>query len=253
MDEVRYMISEASKRVDVEAHTLRYWEEELELPIARNEMGHRYYKDMDIELLKSVKRLKEQGFQLKALKMLLPNIHELDNMDSNTLDKLKEEFNGKVMNMLDETMEKENHEEGDGTSIVNQVNEVSNESNENGVNEVNQINEVSDVSDVGEQEIAEVGSDKIAQFQTIMKHIILNALKENNSELAEEITTNVTDGVIKEMNYLMRLQEQREEERFKKFDASLREYQRSRMYTAAAFDAKSRRKSKFFKKHKVYI
>ena len=33
MSEVRYMISDAAKLVDVEAHVLRYWEEELELPI----------------------------------------------------------------------------------------------------------------------------------------------------------------------------------------------------------------------------
>ena len=48
MEDVRYMISEASKNVGVESHTLRYWEEELELTIERNEMGHRYYKDTDI-------------------------------------------------------------------------------------------------------------------------------------------------------------------------------------------------------------
>lgn len=31
MGEVHYMISEAAKRVGVEAHVLRYWEEELDL------------------------------------------------------------------------------------------------------------------------------------------------------------------------------------------------------------------------------
>ena len=41
MDTKRYIISDAAKMVDVEAHVLRYWEDELELPIARNEMGHR--------------------------------------------------------------------------------------------------------------------------------------------------------------------------------------------------------------------
>ena len=46
MDEVHYLISDASKKVDVEAHVLRYWEEELELDIPRNEMGHRYYTDL---------------------------------------------------------------------------------------------------------------------------------------------------------------------------------------------------------------
>lgn len=43
MSETRYMISDASRLVTWKRHVLRYWEEELELPIGRNEMGHRYY------------------------------------------------------------------------------------------------------------------------------------------------------------------------------------------------------------------
>ena len=69
MDQVRYMISDAARLVEVESHVLRYWEEELELPIARNEMGHRYYTEDDIQLLKHIKKLKERGYQLKAIKM----------------------------------------------------------------------------------------------------------------------------------------------------------------------------------------
>ena len=69
MDQVRYMISDASKMVEVESHVLRYWEEELELPIARNEMGHRYYTEDDIQMLRRIKVLKERGYQLKAIKM----------------------------------------------------------------------------------------------------------------------------------------------------------------------------------------
>ena len=74
MSEIRYMISETAKQVDVEAHVLRYWEEELSLPIDRNEMGHRYYTEDDITLFKNIKELKERGFQLKAIKMLLPEL-----------------------------------------------------------------------------------------------------------------------------------------------------------------------------------
>ena len=37
------LISDAAKQVKVESHVLRYWEEELHLPIKRNELGHRYY------------------------------------------------------------------------------------------------------------------------------------------------------------------------------------------------------------------
>lgn len=77
MNQVRYMISDASKMVEVESHVLRYWEEELELPIARNEMGHRYYTEDDIHLLKHIKKLKERGYQLKAIKMDISENGEL--------------------------------------------------------------------------------------------------------------------------------------------------------------------------------
>jgi DNA-binding transcriptional MerR regulator len=71
------MISDASRLVEVESHVLRYWEEELELPIARNEMGHRYYTEDDIQLLKHIKKLKERGYQLKAIKMDISENGEL--------------------------------------------------------------------------------------------------------------------------------------------------------------------------------
>ena len=77
MDQVRYMISDAARLVEVESHVLRYWEEELELPIARNEMGHRYYTEDDIQLLKHIKTLKERGYQLKAIKMDISENGEL--------------------------------------------------------------------------------------------------------------------------------------------------------------------------------
>ena len=41
------LISDAAKQVKVESHVLRYWEEELHLPIKRNELGHRYYTKED--------------------------------------------------------------------------------------------------------------------------------------------------------------------------------------------------------------
>ena len=50
MAEIRYLISDAAKKVDVESHVLRYWEDELEVQIPRNEMGHRYYTDYQIRL-----------------------------------------------------------------------------------------------------------------------------------------------------------------------------------------------------------
>ena len=74
MGDVHYMISEAAKHVGVESHVLRYWEEELDLPIGRTEMGHRHYTEEDIQLFSCIKELKEQGLLLKEIKQLLPDI-----------------------------------------------------------------------------------------------------------------------------------------------------------------------------------
>lgn len=74
MGEVHYMISETSKKVGVESHVLRYWEEELNLPIGRTEMGHRHYTEEDIQLFSCIKELKEQGMLLKEIKGILPDM-----------------------------------------------------------------------------------------------------------------------------------------------------------------------------------
>ncbi|MDO4169705.1 MAG: MerR family transcriptional regulator [Lachnospiraceae bacterium] len=72
--EKRRMISDAARELDVETHVLRYWEEELDLPIPRNEMGHRYYGDKEIKLLMEVKKQKENGAQLKEIKEMVPQL-----------------------------------------------------------------------------------------------------------------------------------------------------------------------------------
>ena len=76
MNEIHYLISDASKKVDVESHVLRYWEDELELKIPRNEMGHRYYTEFHIRLFQQIKELKEKGYQLKAIKSALEKMLE---------------------------------------------------------------------------------------------------------------------------------------------------------------------------------
>ena len=74
MDKQRYMISDAAAAVNVESHVLRYWEDELKLTVPRNEMGHRYYTKENIDEFQKIKELKERGYQLKAIKMILNSI-----------------------------------------------------------------------------------------------------------------------------------------------------------------------------------
>lgn len=76
-----FLISDAAKQVNVEAHVLRYWEEELGLPIKRNELGHRFYTQIDVDRFREIKSMKERGLQLKAIRMLLKD-GKLDRLDN---------------------------------------------------------------------------------------------------------------------------------------------------------------------------
>ena len=68
MSETRYLISEMSKMLQLEPHVLRYWEEELGFDIGRNDMGHRYYTEKDLQRFFRVKELKKDGMQLREIK-----------------------------------------------------------------------------------------------------------------------------------------------------------------------------------------
>ncbi len=176
----RYMISDAAKMVDVESHVLRYWEEELEIEIPRNEMGHRYYTDYYINIFRKIKELKDQGFLLKAIKIALPEIMEGNNIDA--LATIKTESKGE--------------------------------------------------HDVMPIQITDSKPSKMEQFQMILGNIVTAALLENNKNLSKELSQDISDSVIKEMDYLLRIKEEKEEERFKKFDEMVRGLQRDNKMAA---------------------
>lgn len=71
-----YHLGSGQASIGGENHVLRYWEEELELNIPRNELGHRYYCEEEIQLLHCIKELKNKGFQLKAVKEVLPDLEQ---------------------------------------------------------------------------------------------------------------------------------------------------------------------------------
>lgn len=174
MSERRYIISDASKMLDVESHVLRYWEEELEIKIPRNEMGHRYYTDKDIETLKTVRDLKRQGYGLRSIRMMI---------------------NGEAKELPDHI----------------------------------------------------VKTNKMEQFQEIMGNIVAKALKESGKEMGKElgqeigkeignelsdkisqnVSVGVSESVIKEMDYRLRMSEEREEERYKRLDEAIRNRQKA--------------------------
>jgi len=230
MSQVRYIISDASKKIDVEPHVLRYWEEELGIKVPRNEMGHRYYREQDVEMFKSIKLLKEQGFQLRAIKMVLPDLSKIGQLDKKSILKLKDELNAQVLCMEQTAGEMES-----GTSSFEH--EKQKEKEEYSSTEIC----ASSSSDVVKTE-----DNKVTQFKVILSNLIMDALRENNKEMCKVVSASVSESVLKEMDYMMRMKEEREEERFKRIDEAIRSKQKSKKEIAATGERK--KKKGFFRK-----
>lgn len=197
MSETFYLISDAAKRVDVPSHVLRYWEEELEMDIPRNEMGHRYYSELHIRLFRQVKELKEKGYQLKAIKTAL----------SSSL-----ETGGEVVvpsNVLEE-------------DIVAALTECAKKEQEQREN-------------LNNKELTELmAKERAEQFKGLMVQMIGQAIEENNEKLSQDISRMVNEKVVKELDYLMRVADERDEERFRQLDETIRLYQRENKGKAEA-------------------
>lgn len=104
MSERIYSISEAASMVEVETHVLRYWEEELDINIRRNDMGHRCYSERDIKILQRVKTLKDKGIQLKAIKELVHKMYDM--LDEKAIDTVRLECEDEeLMNVENEQKE----------------------------------------------------------------------------------------------------------------------------------------------------
>lgn len=184
MEKVRYMISDASSMVNVESHVLRYWEDELELNIPRNEMGHRYYTQENIKEFQYIKELKEKGYQLKAIKMIVHNgdvEQRLPELTGNEADKPGGVKNHQVYFKNPETLALAEAKQ----SILD-------------------------------------NTDRMAQFTELMTDIVGKAIAANNENLSRTISEDVGEQVLKEMNYLMREREELEEERFRQLDEAIR-------------------------------
>lgn len=71
-------------------------------------------------------------------------------------------------------------------------------------------------------------NDKLEQFSQILKGIIQSAISEREDEVFDRVVSGISDKVIKQMDYMFRLQDEIENERFKRLDESIRDCQKRR-------------------------
>ena len=215
MENVRYMISDAANIVNVESHVLRYWDEELELAIPRNEMGHRYYTEENIAQFQKIKEWKEQGYQLKAIRMMIhsnPQPCETAPGGNNVIQMNREYMDEIPQTPVERQMPERQLAERRSNPVSNTV--------------------------------------KLEQFQSMMLTIVRQAVEENNQSLGKEVGVQVGDRVLKEMNYLMREQDEAEEERFRKLDAAIRSTRKAKRFHREKKEKKEKDSGKLIGKEK---
>ncbi len=213
MGEVYYLITDAAKKVNVENHVLRYWEDELGIRIKRNELGHRYYTKEDVEKFIRIKQLKDEGIQLKAIRRILEkNMTVIEQQKE--VGKDNEQVERKMNIMIKDPIPSE-------------------------------INKKEIVS----YNLGEPTNEKAMRLQYLLKQMIGDAVKENTREIYEEMK----DGIIKELDYQFRIQEEkedkREEERLKREEEHYRqvdELLRNKRKAKKEIQEKERKKHSIF-------
>lgn len=217
MEEMRYTISDAAKMVKVESHVLRYWEDELSLEIPRNEMGHRYYTQREIDVFCRIRALKDRGFQLKSIKDVMEilfcdekntNIISLEDVRQNYEEPMDKKQTGKISE--EEVAERNVSETMETMGMMEPLKE----------------------QNVTVEKIS--SEEKMSHFKYIMDAIVSQALRDNNVRLEEELVEMVTERLMNEMSIVEQQREQKEEARFRKLDETIRGRQRGYQEVAAA-------------------
>ena len=234
MEKVRYMISDAENIVHVESHVLRYWEDELELNIPRNEMGHRYYTKENIAEFQRIKELKEQGYQLKAIRMIVHN-GPIEGLTAEApLPVGQAPLSAGAAAAIPQSVQP-------AAAQMAAVAQPAQQSVQPAQQSMQPVQPVAAQQTAVAQPVQPVApqqlpvkntaespqsilnnTDKMAQFTELMTEIVGKALAANNEELGQSISEEVGKQVIKEMNYLMREREEAEEDRFRRLDAAIR-------------------------------
>ena len=189
-DEQPILISDACKQLNMEAHVLRYWEEELGLPIMRNDQGYRCYTNAQLLMFQRIKILRDAGYQLKAIKLVVPRLALLDEMN-------------KRASELPDTLPAILPVSASQTELARKL----------------RMEEFEDVMNrILDEALCRHSADINAQLaDTICEKIGVQL----DNVIAEKITEQVSTKVIKEMDYRMRLQDDEAEERFRKLDETL--------------------------------
>ncbi|MCH5273732.1 MAG: MerR family transcriptional regulator [Lachnospiraceae bacterium] len=201
-----YQVSEAAEELGMEVYTLRYWENQLGIEVPRNTAGHRYYEEQQLELFRGVKRLKDAGFGLRQIKAMAERMPAVAALPDEKLEDLRKRIAGIEAEQEEAVMihKNEHFKEREKFSLC-----------------------VGGASACVTPEVEE-HTDGVRMLQEGMTKWLGEMLKRNNEQLTQKIEEGVSERMARELKFLFRQQEEREEERYRRLDRTIREYQQAR-------------------------
>ncbi len=207
-----YQVSEAAEVLETEVYTLRYWENQLDLEVPRNAAGHRYYEEEQIRMFRDVKRLKEVGFGLRQIKAMGERMKAVAALSDEKLQELR----ARIMGL-----------EAEQETVF-----LGKEGKEPEQTEQQEEQEAFAVC-VRERErcivpTQEERTDGVRLLQEGMTKWLSELLQKNNEQLTNKIEEGVSERMARELRFLFRQQEEREEERYRRLDRTIREHQQAR-------------------------
>lgn len=211
-----YQVSEAAEELETEVYTLRYWENQLGLEVPRNAAGHRYYEEEQITMFRNVKRLKEAGFGLRQIKAMGERMSAVAGLSDEKLENLRNRIAGLEAEQEEAFCAKETKRqtETEGLSLC--------------------------VGDRTARTVSakEERADGVRMLQEGMTRWLGEMLQKNNEQLTRKIEDGVSERMARELRFLFRQQEEMEEERYRRLDRTIREYQQARANTKQQMNAR---------------
>lgn len=267
MSGYHYQISEASRLLAVEAHVLRYWEEELGMIIPRNEMGHRYYTEEHLRIFSQIKDMKERGYQLRAIRAILSGEEPPEPVFTEI--PLKKETGEQNRELRGE------HLDSPGQAVVVspgknsdpvKIPKTAPEPVPKAVPEPDPLPpaEIPSPDDTPGAETkprnpdvipadrkipdeADTPETRMDRFQAVMTRIVAQAMLCNNPGLIRAVSRQLEEDLLPEIERLMDSSESRQEERFRRLDESMRAIQQG---NRARYEAAAARSSGLFGRRK---
>lgn len=86
-----YSIKDFAKTLDISICAVRKWEDDYQLCIPRNELGHRFYTQREIDIFKKIIKLKDEGANIHLIRKILVNEGVIEELQEENLPQMAEE------------------------------------------------------------------------------------------------------------------------------------------------------------------